>query len=211
MKDFLQKPMSKRLFDAMNKAGLTTKDVARVVGKEMRTVQRWLNDKDDIEPKAGDIAAVEAEMLKMGSEMSPLTVVEARPTGGGYPLVTVKASAGGGFHAETVSQIDLNQEVSTWFNGFPSQLFWIEVVGDSMEPEHFAGEKILIQPLNGGGYMGDGAYIIRIEDMILLKRLQYLPKRIFSITSANENYKTFELPCEDVVLIGRVSGKVKRY
>ena len=54
----------------------------------------------------------------------------------------------------------------------------------------------------------DGLYVLRINDNLLVKRLQLIPGDIIRVISANDAYPTFEInlqdKTDDIAIIGRV-------
>ena len=82
----------------------------------------------------------------------------------------------------------------------------ISVKGDSMEGVLNDGDTILIN--HGQTMPRDGLYVLRLNENLLVKRLQLIPGGIVNVISANEAYPTFEIdlknPTDDVSIIGRV-------
>ena len=82
----------------------------------------------------------------------------------------------------------------------------ISVKGDSMEGVLNDGDSILIN--QGETVPRDGLYVLRINENLLVKRLQLIPGGIINVISANEAYPTFEIDLknltDDVAVIGRV-------
>lgn len=90
----------------------------------------------------------------------------------------------------------------------PQDLYLIRVAGDSMEPTLRSGDVALVdrratQPNR------EGIYIMRINDMLLVKRLQALPGGVLRVTSDNAAFAPFEVQLSDInddslAVIGRV-------
>lgn len=82
----------------------------------------------------------------------------------------------------------------------------ISVKGDSMEGVLNDGDSILIN--HGETTPRDGLYVLRINENLLVKRLQLMPGGIVNVISANEAYPTFEIDLnnlgDDIAVIGRV-------
>jgi putative repressor protein len=82
----------------------------------------------------------------------------------------------------------------------------ISVKGDSMEGVLNDGDTILIN--RSETTPRDGLYVLRINENLLVKRLQVIPGGIVNVISANEAYPAFEIDLnkmtEDVAIIGRV-------
>ena len=67
----------------------------------------------------------------------------------------------------------------------------ISVKGDSMEGVLNDGDTILIN--HGQTTPRDGLYVLRLNENLLVKRLQLIPGGIVNVISANEAYPTFEI------------------
>ena len=82
----------------------------------------------------------------------------------------------------------------------------ISVKGDSMEGVLNDGDSILIN--HGETTPRDGLYVLRLNENLLVKRLQLMPGGIVNVISANEAYPTFEINLnqmnDDLAIIGRV-------
>ncbi|MBF0803596.1 MULTISPECIES: helix-turn-helix transcriptional regulator [Neisseria] len=82
----------------------------------------------------------------------------------------------------------------------------ISVKGDSMEGVLNDGDSILIN--HGETMPRDGLYVLRLNENLLVKRLQLMPGGIVNVISANEAYPAFEINLnnmtDDVAIIGRV-------
>ncbi|WP_416192019.1 S24 family peptidase [Neisseria sp. CCUG12390] len=82
----------------------------------------------------------------------------------------------------------------------------ISVKGDSMEGVLNDGDSILIN--HSETTPRDGLYVLRLNENLLVKRLQLMPGGIVNVISANEAYPTFEIDLkhlgEDISIIGRV-------
>lgn len=87
-----------------------------------------------------------------------------------------------------------------------SGLSVISVKGDSMEGVLNDGDTILVQQMNH--IRRDGLYVLRINDNLLVKRLQLMPGNVVNVISANEAYPSFEIrldsESDDVQIIGKV-------
>ena len=82
----------------------------------------------------------------------------------------------------------------------------ISVKGDSMIGVLNDGDSILVN--HGETTPRDGLYVLRLNENLLVKRLQLMPGGIINVISANEAYPTFEINLnhmtDDVAIIGRV-------
>jgi phage repressor protein C with HTH and peptisase S24 domain len=96
----------------------------------------------------------------------------------------------------------------------PESLVLIHVQGESMVPTLNPGDVILVER-NHGAPAGDGVYVIRMGDALLVKRLQFLPEGALAVTSDNPSYQPFRVslkePEEDFSIIGRVVWAGRRF
>lgn len=124
------------------------------------------------------------------------------------PRLPLGASAGPGtLPAEEIpsGRLRFNHR---WLKGQglePAMLSVIEVEGDSMEPTLRDGDEILVdrtpRPLRAG------IHVIRLDDVLLVKRLEPGPGGAVRIISDNLAYPRLERPLADLELVGRVVWK----
>lgn len=87
----------------------------------------------------------------------------------------------------------------------PSTLTAIEVQGDSMEPTLRDGDEILVD--RGEQRLRAGVHVIRLDDVLLVKRLGPGPSGAVEVISDNPAYGRSIRPREEVEVIGRVVWK----
>lgn len=131
----------------------------------------------------------------------------------------IHAAAGHGAVAGTETPDDALMFKEDWIRfelgAKPADLCLIRVSGDSMEPTLRAGDVILVdrraqQPDR------EGIYILRMDDMLLVKRLQALPGGVLQVSSDNAAFATWTLKVADleanaVHIIGRVVWAGRRF
>ena len=66
-----------------------------------------------------------------------------------------------------------------------------EMSGDSMQPTIWANEIILADYCNR--FLGDGIYLLKIWDVVQVKRIQQIGNEMFKITCDNQNYQNLDL------------------
>ncbi|MFZ2948804.1 MAG: S24 family peptidase [Desulfuromonadaceae bacterium] len=128
------------------------------------------------------------------------------------PLYDVHAAAGAGAIVEHENIIDFLYFKSEWvrfsLNASPQDLYLIHVEGESMEPTLRPGDVILVDHRTADTLPRDGIYVLRMDDTLLVKRLQRLPGNIIKVTSDNSAYDPFTIslgdPMAGVAIIGRV-------
>lgn len=124
------------------------------------------------------------------------------------PRLPLGASAGPGTLAQDVAPVDRLRFSGRWLRqqGLePAMLSVIEVEGDSMDPTLRDGDEIIVdrspRPLRSG------LHVIRLDDVLLVKRLEPGTAGTVQIISDNPAYPRMERPRSDVAVIGRVVWK----
>lgn len=124
------------------------------------------------------------------------------------PRYDIEAAAGHGRLAGDETPVYSVPFRRDWVAGFGNtrNLAVIAVKGDSMEGVLNDGDTILIALTDH--IRRDGLYVLRINDSLLVKRLQLMPGGLINVISANEAYASFEInPAtmqDEVAVIGKV-------
>lgn len=124
------------------------------------------------------------------------------------PRLEVGASAGYGAHSELEALADRIGFDEKWLKKLgsdPKLLSLIRVAGDSMAPTLVNGDDIMVDRGAANLLVRDGIYVIRINDMLLVKRLARAPAGCISVLSDNPVYPDWtDMDGKDVTIIGRV-------
>lgn len=128
------------------------------------------------------------------------------------PLYDVSAAAGAGAVVEREKVMDVlafkEQWIRTELHAHPRDLYLLWVEGESMEPTLRPGDILLVDHREAGSVPRDGIYVLRMDDALLVKRLQRLPGGEVRVSSDNAAYEpfTFNLnnPVDAFSIIGRV-------
>ena len=127
------------------------------------------------------------------------------------PRLALGASAGPGAVAEGESPVGAFRFAARWLRGQgldPAMLSSIAVAGDSMEPTLRDGDEILVdktpRPLR------DGIHVVRLDDALLVKRVELLRGGHIALASDNPAYRTIEVPMDEIGVVGRVVWKSGR-
>jgi phage repressor protein C with HTH and peptisase S24 domain len=138
----------------------------------------------------------------------------ASAEGGGEALVPVPrldvgASAGAGAEAgaeEVLGRIAFDPAWLRRMGIARADLSMIRVQGDSMVPTLSDGDEILVDRGDAAARLRDGIYVLRIEDVLVVKRVGLNPAaRRISVRSDNPAYPSWP-ECEpaDIDPVGRV-------
>ena len=135
------------------------------------------------------------------------------PPGNGLvpvPRLDIGASAGAGaFAGEEVPRSHLGFD-EKWLRqlsrGPASRLSMISVNGDSMAPTLSDGDDILVDQSDAGEALRDGIYVLRLEELLMVKRIALSPARgRVTIKSDNPAYPSWDdVDLGEIHIIGRV-------
>lgn len=134
------------------------------------------------------------------------------------PLYNVAAAAGNGAfvgHEEKVDDLAFKADwIRNTLKSNPKDLSLIHVDGNSMTPVLNPDDIILIDQSDNTAKR-DGIYVIRINDSLLVKRLQHLPNSSIKVISENMAYEPFTINLQDesndLGIIGRVVWSGQRH
>lgn len=126
------------------------------------------------------------------------------------PRLDVRASAGAGAlggDERPASHLGFEEKwLRRLAGGKLSDLSVIGVQGDSMSPTLSDGDDILVNSGDGSDRLRDGIYVLRRDDMLLVKRVGLGPSsRRIAIKSDNGSYPDWpDCDVKDIDIIGRV-------
>lgn len=124
------------------------------------------------------------------------------------PKLAVGASAGSGAvnDAEALAgKIGFDEKWLRKQGLEPAQLSLIRVEGDSMAPTLNNGDDIMVDRAAANGRLRDGIHVIRMDDVLMVKRLARGPTGRLSVLSDNPTYPGWpDVDAGAVTVIGRV-------
>ena len=132
------------------------------------------------------------------------------------PRFDIAASAGHGALAESEISTGHYAFNRAWLNrrGLnPATLAVIAVRGDSMEPELYDQDLILLDQSKKEPNDGD-MYVVRYFDELFVKRIQKIPDRRFQLHSTNRFYESIEVKANetnDLTFIGKVVASMHEW
>ncbi|MDR0878955.1 MAG: S24 family peptidase [Treponema sp.] len=83
-------------------------------------------------------------------------------------------------------------------------LAMLPVRGDSMDPTLHDGDMVVC---DGGGWDGDGIYVIKSEEKSFVKRVVHSSKG-YQVISDNKMYPSYGESSEDILIVGKVRAAV---
>ncbi|MCX7864963.1 MAG: transcriptional regulator [Novosphingobium sp.] len=206
----------RRLLELAEQHGVSLARLSRMIGKNASYLQQFVKkgsprrlEERDRGRLARFFGVDEAEL---GAEKDYSYEMPVKPGRSNdwvdIPRLSLGASAGPGLHAEGEEAIGAFRFSARWLReqGLEAaKLSAIKVTGDSMEPTLRDGDEILVdcspRPLR------DGIHVVRLDDCLLVKRLETgRPGRI-ALLSDNQAYRPIEIEAGDVQVIGRVVWK----
>ena len=108
----------------------------------------------------------------------------------------VQISAGDGAVVQTERELGKWPFARDWYRkhiGYPEdQCQVVNVRGDSMEPTFRSGDPVLVY-LAPGQLPVDGIWVVRLADLVTIKRVQFLPGRVARIISDNARYDPYSI------------------
>lgn len=133
------------------------------------------------------------------------------------PLYDAYASAGRGALNDNEQVIDKLAFKQSWLRTemglSPENCCLIQVIGDSMEPTLHKRDVVMID-CSYTNIIEDGIYCLRLDNGLLIKRIQRLMGRKLKVISDNPAYETFtidDFDTEGQGVIGRVIWVGKRF
>ena len=131
------------------------------------------------------------------------------------PLYDIYASAGGGISVfgEAVERYIPFERVWLRQNSLqPDEISCIKISGDSMEPTLADGDIILV---NTAAISGDGVFVIRMGDVLRVKRIQFLADARLRVSSDNPRYAAEEIDLKKAdeygfAVIGRCASRISQ-
>lgn len=125
------------------------------------------------------------------------------------PRLALGASAGAGSLDDDERASGLFAFGSDWIRDLgvkPEALSIIRVDGESMAPTLSDGDEIMVDGADGAARLRDGIYVLRLDDVLMVKRVAMGPKRgRFSVRSDNPHYPIWDdIDPALVDIVGRV-------
>ena len=124
------------------------------------------------------------------------------------PKLAVAASAGFGSFGDgeqLAGQVGFDEKWLRQMGVDPARVALIRVEGDSMQPTLNDGDDIMVDAGATSTPLRDGVHVIRMDEMLMVKRLARGPAGRLSVLSDNPGYPDWpDVAAKDVIVIGRV-------
>jgi SOS-response transcriptional repressor LexA len=217
-----------RLMELARARGVSLSALSAMIGRNAAYLQQFVrkgsprkleeNDRralamffgvDDAE--LGGLHAPSVATVKPGGGLTAAQTFHARAASAEWvdiPRLGLGASAGPGAIAAEESADGRLRFSQRWLRTLgldPGHLSVIEVAGDSMEPTLRDGDEILVD--RSGRPWRDGIHVVRIDDVLLVKRLEQGAAGTIRVISDNPAYANADRARDEVTIVGRVVWK----
>jgi hypothetical protein len=124
------------------------------------------------------------------------------------PKLAVGASAGAGALTDAEALAGKVGFDEAWLRKMgvdPAQISLIRVEGDSMQPTLNDGDDIMVDNAAAGRPLKDGVHVLRMDDVLMVKRIKVAKAGRLSVLSDNPAYPSWpDLDASALTVLGRV-------
>lgn len=199
------------LDELIQKRGCNYSEISRLLGRNAAYIQQFIRRGSPKQLDEQD-RAVLARFFGVDEKVLGASARRAGPVVelALVPILDVEASAGHGALAEMESKSAQFGFDEKWLGRLTSSkasnLSIIAVLGDSMQPTLHDGDEVMIDLADGQARLRDGIYVLRMDDMLSVKRIAIEPqgKRV-SVLSDNPTFPSWPgLEKRALNIVGRV-------
>lgn len=193
---------SESIVAALKRLGVNHDEIAEVIGRDRTAATKMLAGKRNVQVR--ELQPL-AELIAKHERQNGDTTDPERGDYVEIEVLPTYAGAGGGGTGDADRQVALVRAslVHDELKAKPVDLLLIDVRGDSMEPDFYQGDQILIDkrdrdPRQPGPFAlwdGDG-YVIKLVE-------RAAKKGWYRIFSANPRYRDYEVEEKDTTIMGR--------
>jgi len=214
----LQARARARLLELAGGRGVSLSALSGLLGRNPAYLQQFLRkgsprklEEDDRRVLATFFGVPESELgapSRAGAGATVTGVARALADWVDIPRLPLGASAGPGALARDEAPSGQLRFSARWLKAQgldPVALSVIAVEGDSMEPTLRDGDEILVDRTPRA--LRAGIHVIRLDDMLLVKRLEPGPAGTLRVISDNPAYPASERAAGEVDVVGRVVWK----
>ncbi len=207
-----------RLVELVAAQGFSLAGLSALLGRNASYLQQFVRkgsprklEENDRRTLARFFGVDEAELGGSAGDPASADYTGQRRAGADWvdvPRLGLGASAGPGSLSGSEIAVGQLRFAASWLKRHgltPAMLSAIEVEGDSMEPALRDGDEILVDrtPLA----LRAGIHVVRVDDVLLVKRIERLGAEQLRLISDNPAYAPVERPLAAVEVIGRVVWK----
>lgn len=194
---------SESIVAALRRLDISHDEIAAVIGRDRSAATKMLGGKRNVQ--AREIAPL-VDLIALHERQRGEAVDPERGEYVEIEILPTFAGMGGGGSGDGDRRVGLvsSRLVRDELKAKPSDLLLIDVRGDSMEPDFYHGDQILIDrrdrdPRQPGPFAiwDDDGYVVKLVERMPGKRGYY---RIFS---ANSRYSPYEIEEKDTTIMGR--------
>lgn len=210
----------------MQENGVTAKEIAKELHMSRQTITHWSNGiRKPRTPaqyqKLSKLLGIDYQIL-IGNELlddyeiSKIIPIHDTKKSNSISIGVFEMVAGFGTEGtlDTDFKVEYMIELPKEFLGSVSSKYAriIRCLGDSMMPEFENGDYLLIEMLGGRNFIKRaGIYLVRVGDVVYIKRVEFLPDGDVKLISINQSYGVMQ-PIKDYgyeyEILGAVYGKI---
>jgi len=206
----------RRLHDLARGKGVSLAALSEMIGRNSSYLQQFIRkgsprklEEADRRILAQFFGVAESELGAIGG--NSYGAADTRGDWLEVPRLPLGAAAGSGALASDESPFDSFRFSRAWLREqglVNAQLSAIRVQGDSMEPLLHDGDEILVDRAQRA--LRDGIHVVRVGDVLLVKRLAAAGPGRATLLSQNYAYPPVEVALEELEIVGRVVWKSGR-
>ena len=200
-----------RLLALAEERGVSLAGLSRLIGKNASYLQQFVRKGSPRKLEENDRAVLARFFGVAEAELRPSQEkYDDRAQGNWVDIrrLSIQASAGPGAAVDGEDAIGSFRFSLRWLREQGLQaarLSAIAVQGDSMEPALRDGDEILVEQAQRP--LRDGIHVVRVDGVLLVKRLELRRSGHITLLSDNGAYPAIERPAREVEVIGRVVWK----
>lgn len=208
-----------RLLELARQRGVSLSGLSEMLGRNASYLQQFIRkgsprrlEESDRRTLAQFFAVPESELggadPESAARRAPGQAPRFREEWIEVPRLAIGAAAGAGAMASDEAAFDSFRFSPRWLRDAGlsiDQLSTIRVTGDSMVPLLNDGDEILVD--KGQRSLRDGIHVVRLDDVLLVKRLAPAGRGRASLISENHAYPPVEVSLDELEIVGRVVWK----
>ena len=202
------------LLELARQRGVSLSGLSEMIGRNSSYLQQFIRKGSPRKLEEGDRRALARFLGVAEAELGGIEDFSVSEGSGHWvevPRLDINAAAGSGAVAISEQPFDSFRFSALWLRQHglsDARLSAIRVQGDSMAPVLLDGDEILVD--RGQTALRDGVYVIRLDDVLLVKRLSRAGSGRVTLISDNPTYPPVDVAVTDLEIVGRVVWKSGR-